>query len=67
MVDALSDMLYTSDEKISGKVFNAGDENKTVLELAQSVKEVIGPDVELIKSKTDDNRSYHISSEKIKN
>lgn len=66
MVDAYLAMLYASDEKISGKVFNAGDENKTVLELAQIVKEVIGPDVELIKSKTDDNRSYHISSEKIK-
>lgn len=66
MVDAYLAMLYASDEKISGKIFNAGDENKTVLELAQIVKEVIGPDVELIKSKTDDNRSYHISSEKIK-
>jgi nucleoside-diphosphate-sugar epimerase len=66
MVDAYLAMLYASDEEISGKIFNAGDENKTVLELAQIVKEVIGPDVELIKSKTDDNRSYHISSEKIK-
>jgi nucleoside-diphosphate-sugar epimerase len=43
MVDAYLAMLYASDEKISGKVFNAGDENKTVLELAQIVKEVIGP------------------------
>ena len=27
---------------------------------------IIGEDVEIIKTKTDDNRSYHISSEKIK-
>ena len=36
-----------------------------MLELSQIVKEVIGDDVEFIYSETQDNRSYHISSEKI--
>ena len=39
--------------------------NYSVLELSQIVKEVIGDDVEFIYSETQDNRSYHISSEKI--
>ena len=52
-------------EKIKGEIFNAGDDNFTVLELAEIVREVIGDHVELIFSETDDNRSYHISSQKI--
>ena len=52
-------------EKINGQIFNAGDENYSVNELSQIVKGVIGNDVEMIHSDSDDNRSYHISSKKI--
>ena len=38
----------------------------TVNELASDVKQVIGDDVKIINTKSDDNRSYHVSSEKIK-
>jgi nucleoside-diphosphate-sugar epimerase len=41
-------------------------ENQTVTELSETVKKVIGEDVKLITTPTNDNRSYHISSEKIK-
>jgi nucleoside-diphosphate-sugar epimerase len=37
-----------------------------VREIAQTVKSVVGDDVNLITTPTDDNRSYHISSQKIK-
>jgi nucleoside-diphosphate-sugar epimerase len=37
-----------------------------VREIAQTVKAVVGEDVNLITTPTDDNRSYHISSQKIK-
>ena len=43
-----------------------GFKNQSVNELAKDVKEVIGEDIKIINTKTDDNRSYHISSEKIK-
>jgi nucleoside-diphosphate-sugar epimerase len=36
-----------------------------VLELAETVKHVIGEDVRLVATPTNDNRSYHISSKKI--
>lgn len=53
-------------EKIAGKIFNVGYENHTVSELAGMVKNVIGdPDVAIVTEPTDDNRSYHISSERI--
>ncbi|MAZ46223.1 MAG: UDP-glucose 4-epimerase [Rickettsiales bacterium] len=66
MVDAYLLLLKSPDKKIAGKIFNAGYENFSVEKLSKDVKDVIGDDVSLIYKKTEDNRSYHISSEKIK-
>ncbi len=65
MVNAYLAVLGAPKEKIEGEIFNVGFENKTVLELAQIVKSVIGNDVKLQIVPTNDNRSYHISSKKI--
>ena len=43
---------------------NAGWKNKSVHDIALMVKN-FDPDVKLVVSKTNDNRYYHISSEKI--
>ena len=67
MVEAYLLLLKTPNNKIAGKTFNAGFENFSVEKLSLDVKSVIGDDVKLVFSKTDDNRSYHISSEKIRN
>ena len=53
-------------DKINGQIFNVGFKNQSVNELANDVKEIIGSDIEIINTKSDDNRSYHVSSEKIK-
>ncbi len=66
MTDLYVLLLGLPKAKIAGKIYNAGYENSTVLELGRIVQNVVGDEVELISSKTDDNRSYHISSEKIK-
>ena len=66
MLRAYELLLETESSKVNGQIFNAGWENKTVNEIAHTVKKNIGEDVKIIKSSTDDNRSYHISSEKIK-
>jgi len=66
MVDAYIMLIEASKEKIAGEIFNVGFENQTVTELSETVKKVIGEDVKLITTPTNDNRSYHISSEKIK-
>lgn len=66
MVEAYMVLLNAPKEKIAGKIFNAGYENQSVKELAETVKSVVGEDVKLITTPTDDNRSYHISSKKIK-
>ena len=66
MVEAYMTLLDADKEKIAGKIFNAGYENQSVSMIAETVKNVVGEDVKLITTPSDDNRSYHISSQKIK-
>jgi nucleoside-diphosphate-sugar epimerase len=66
MVDAYIMLIEAPKEKIAGEIFNVGFENQTVTELSETVKKVVGDDVKLITTPTNDNRSYHISSNKIK-
>jgi len=65
MVRCYLELLGAPQEKIAGKIFNVGYQNQTVDELASVVIKVVGDSTELEKVPTDDNRSYHISSEKI--
>jgi len=57
--------LAYPDALIDGKVFNAGYQNLALSEIAEKVREVVGGSVEIETTPTNDNRSYHISSEKI--
>ena len=66
IVDLYVHALEWPDETIDGKIFNAGYENRRVIEIAESVRDVVGKKVKVITTPTDDHRSYHISSEKIK-
>ena len=66
MVNSYIAILNADHKKINGQIFNVGFKNQSVNELASDVKQVIGDDVKIINTKSDDNRSYHVSSEKIK-
>ncbi|GAG91251.1 unnamed protein product, partial [marine sediment metagenome] len=67
ITDLYIQLLEFPSSAIAGKVFNAGYQNYKVLELAEIVRSVVGKEhVEIITTSTDDHRSYHISSEKIK-
>ena len=65
MVESYLVLLRAPREKVAGEIFNVGDENLSVLELAEMVKKVMGEDVKLVATPTNDNRSYHVSSKKI--
>ena len=67
MTDLYCLLLELPKEKIAGKIWNAGFENHTISEIAQMVKNVVGPQVSIITTPSNDLRSYHISSQKIKN
>lgn len=67
MVDAYLLMLSAESRLVAGQIFNVGWENRTVLELAEVVRQVVGRErVSLEQQPSDDQRSYHISSEKIR-
>lgn len=66
MTDLYVKSLQWDDELIDGKIFNAGYENHTLMQIADMVREVVGESVEVVTTETDDLRSYHVSSEKIK-
>ena len=59
--------VLNADKKINGEIFNVGFRNQTVNEIANNVKEVIDEDVKILRTEFwNDNRSYHVSCEKIK-
>lgn len=66
MTDLYCQTLKWPAEKIDGKIFNAGWQNLTISEIAELVKKAVGEDVRIVTTKTDDLRSYRVSSAKIK-
>lgn len=65
MTDLYGLLLDLPGARIDGRVYNAGYENHTVMEIAQIVRDQVGPATEIVVEPTDDLRSYHVSSAKI--
>jgi nucleoside-diphosphate-sugar epimerase len=72
MVDAYHLMLTAPHDKIHGEVFNIGFENHSIADLALVVKRVVEEEipgrreVDIVTTQSDDNRSYHVNSDKIR-
>ncbi len=72
MCDLYKLLLVVPDEKIAGETFNVGYENKSIMEIAHIVKNVVEEEfpekapIDIVTAPTDDIRSYHINSDKIK-
>ena len=66
MVRAYIAVLDAPISLVSNQIFNVGDENLSVSQIAEIVKKEISPNIIIDKSTTKDNRSYHVSSSKIK-
>ena len=66
------ELLDMPREKIAGQIFNAGYENHTVTEIAHIVRDTVMRempelgDIEIVTTPSNDLRSYHVSSAKIK-
>ena len=71
MCDVYSLMLTAPHGKIQGEIFNAGYQNQSIMQIAEIVRNVVGkafPDraaIDIKVTETNDNRSYHINSDKI--
>jgi len=66
MTDLYIRSLEWPSELLDGKIFNAGYHNHRVMDIAEIVRDVVGTSVEITTTPTEDDRSYHISSEKIR-
>lgn len=68
-IDDVTDLYIQSlewpAELVDGDVFNAGYDNHKVIDIAKITRTVVGEDVNIKTTPSDDNRSYHISSKKI--
>jgi len=71
MVDLYKLLLALPDERIAGQIFNAGFQNMSIMEIAQTVKRVVREvfpekgEIPIVTTPTDDIRSYHVNSDKI--
>jgi len=66
------DLLMSADiKKVKDEIFNIGYENMSIIKIAELVKKTFferySKNIDIIKTETNDNRSYHINSDKIKN
>ena len=70
--DAVELLLTAPAEKVQKEIFNVGYQNKSIMEIAQLVKKVVAeefperPEIEIVTTPSNDLRSYHINSDKIK-
>ncbi|EDP63520.1 SDR family oxidoreductase [Thalassobaculum sp.] len=66
-------LLGLPGEKIQGETFNAGYQNMSISDIALAVKSVVEeefpgrPPIDIVTTPTDDIRSYHVNSDKIRN
>ena len=70
--DAVQLLLDAPDQKIANQVFNVGYQNMSIRDIALLVKRVVEAefpekgDIAIVTTPSDDNRSYHINSDKIR-
>ncbi len=66
MVGMYELLLTAPSDKVNHQIFNGGFQNLPVAEIAKIVKETVNePEIEEVVEPTNDNRSYHINSDKI--
>jgi nucleoside-diphosphate-sugar epimerase len=66
MANAYLSCLAADKEDIMGQIFNVGYQNLPVAEIAELVRQELNANIPIEVVPSDDNRSYHVSSEKIK-
>jgi len=66
MTDLYVFLLQQPNESIDGEIYNAGFENHTLNQLAEMVTRQVGNDITVDVVPTNDLRSYHVSSEKMR-
>ena len=66
MVSLYVQLLDMPEDLLDGQIYNAGYQNLTVMSIAEMVKHTLDMNIEIAVKATNDNRSYHVSSELMK-
>ena len=72
MTDLYKLLLTVPGEKIAGEIFNAGFQNMSIMDIAKLAQKVVQElmpekgEIEIVTTPTDDIRSYHVNSDKIR-
>ena len=66
MIQAYMVVINSKASQTNFQIFNAGNNNMPVLKIAEAVRDQFDIDILIEVLETNDNRSYHVSSEKIK-
>jgi len=66
MTDLYVQTVSLPSELVDGKIYNAGYYNQTIGQIAETTRDVVGPDVTINVEPTNDLRSYRINSDLIK-
>ncbi len=66
MTDLYLTLLDAPDQVVDRKIWNVGRDNLKVREIADMVRTKVGESVDIVVTPTDDHRSYHVSSQKIR-
>lgn len=70
--DVIKTLMLSKSEKIKSQIFNVGYQNMSIKDISKVVQRAVQKEfpefgkIPIITTKTDDNRSYHINSDKIK-
>jgi nucleoside-diphosphate-sugar epimerase len=71
-VDVVQLFLTAPAAQIQRQIFNVGYQNRSIMEIAHIVQRIVSeefpgrPPIEIVTTPSDDNRSYHINSDKIR-
>ena len=70
--DAVEILIESDSKLVNNEIFNIGYQNMSINEISELVRKVVMKEfnydeIEIVKTPSDDNRSYHINSDKIKN
>jgi nucleoside-diphosphate-sugar epimerase len=66
MTDLYLLLLEAGNDVVDGKTWNAGYHNLKVREIAEMVRREVGPKVDILVTPSNDHRSYHVSSDRIR-
>jgi nucleoside-diphosphate-sugar epimerase len=72
MARAYETLIDAPAEKIRNEIFNCGWQNLTISRIAETVRDVVKqempdrPDIKIVTTPSNDPRSYHINSDKIR-